>query len=150
MKRRIVSWIATCGPIGYLKWAPGTFGSLVGIPLILLISRNAILFTLVFVLLFVTAVWTSGEVARDLKQHDPQTVVIDEVCGMILSLFLIRPTGFALLIGFICFRIFDVIKPVPLRWLERFPNGFGIVLDDLGAGIYANIILHVLVHYAHL
>lgn len=150
MKGRIASWIATCGPIGYLKWAPGSFGSLLAIPLIWLVGKNLDFFVLTFIALFSVAVWSSNKVACDLKEHDPAPVVIDEVCGMFLSLFLIFPTWRTFLTGFICFRFFDIVKPRPLHWLERFPNGFGIVLDDIGAGIYTNIILHFLVHYAHL
>ena len=146
----MASWIATCGPIGHLKWAPGSFGSLVAIPLILLAGNNAGFFAIILIALFFIAVWSSGEVARDLNKSDPSVVVIDEVCGMFLSFLLIAPTCRTLLAGFTCFRFFDIVKPKPLRWLEHFPNGFGIVLDDLGAGIYTNLILHFLVCYAHL
>ena len=150
MINRIAHWIATCGPVGYLKFAPGTFGSLIGLVLVLIASGHIALFV---VLLFVSVflgIWSSGITSRDLSNHDPSQVVIDEVCGVIIS-FLAIPIGFwTILVGFIGFRFFDIVKPPPIRWLERFPGGFGIVLDDLLAGIYTNVILQILVRYAHL
>ena len=149
MKKQIASWIATCGPVGHAKWAPGTLGSMVGILIVLFISKNSISFV-GFIFLFFIAVWSSGEVARELHNHDPQVVVIDEVCGIIISFFLISPTWARVVTGFICFRLFDILKPPPLRKFECFPGGLGIVLDDIGAGIYTNIVLQILVRYAHM
>ena len=85
--------------------------------------------------------------ARGCGKKDPQHVVIDEVAGQLVTL-IAAPIGWkALLAGFILFRVFDVIKPPPVRSLEKLPEGTGIVVDDLGAGVYALIVLQVLVHF---
>ncbi len=151
MKKNIVHWIATCGPIGEIRIAPGTFGSLVAIPFILLTKDFPPLFLLVLSLMVFVGIWSSGVTARDFGQHDPGKVVIDEVCGMMISfLFVPSISWILLIIGFIGFRFFDITKPYPIRLCERFPSGYGIVLDDLAAGLYTNLILQVLNRYAHL
>ena len=96
------------------------------------------------------AVWSSHVLSIKLKDPDPQCIVIDEVCGMFVS-FLFIPMGWeSVIAGFLLFRFFDVFKPPPIRLLERVPHGFGIVLDDVAAGIYANLVLQGLVRYVHL
>ena len=150
MKKKIAHWIATCGPIGQIRIAPGSFGSLVAIPFIFLTSGNLNLFLLVLLALIFIGIWSSGVAAHDLGQQDPSNVVIDEVCGMMVSFLFIPISWQTLVAGFIGFRFFDIVKPFPVRRFERFPSGFGIVLDDLAAGIYTNLLLHLSIRYAHL
>ena len=130
--------------------APGTLGSLVGVLFIWLVKGDPLVLLVLTLSFSVVAIWTSGVVAQDLGEHDPQIVVIDEVCGMMTGLLFLSVTGPILVVGFILFRFFDVVKPPPIRLLERIPKGFGIVLDDLLAGVYTNLILRLLIHYAHL
>lgn len=78
---------------------------------------------------------------------DPQFVVIDEVAGQLIALFYVPVSWQSLLAGFILFRGFDILKPPPLRLLEKLPEGVGIVMDDVGAGLYALAVLHVLLHF---
>ena len=104
-------------------------------------------FTLLFI---VIGIWTSSVAAHEFGRLDPQNVVIDEVCGMMISFLLIPLSWQTLAIGFIGFRLFDIVKPPPIHWFERFPSGFGIVLDDLAAGLYTNVFLQLLIRYAHL
>jgi len=94
-----------------------------------------------FVLL---AIGTSDRSARALEKDDPAEVVIDEVAGLLLTLFLLPATGFNLCLGFILFRLFDILKPYPIRGLERGGGGAGIVLDDLLAGVYGNLCLRLI------
>lgn len=143
-------WIATCGPIGHVKVAPGSLTSLAAIPLIALTGNHSFQSIVLLVVVLCIAVWSSSVVAHDLRQHDPSIVVIDEVCGMMMSFVLIPINWWTLVSGFLGFRFFDVVKPPPIRLIERLPGGFGIVLDDVIAGIYTNLVLHILVHYAHL
>ncbi len=147
---KLALWTAQVGPIGRLKYAPGTFGSLCAIPLLLLVkNRHELLFVLFFITTAV-GIWSSGRAAKILNLHDPSSVVIDEVCGM-LTCFLFAPINwYSLGIGFICFRFFDILKPPPIRLLERAPGGIGIVLDDIGAGVFANLILQIIFRYAQL
>jgi len=78
---------------------------------------------------------------------DPQFVVIDEVAGQLITFICVPLTWKSLLLGFILFRVFDILKPPPVRQLERIPEGAGIVLDDVGAGLYALAIMHLLLHF---
>lgn len=144
---RLALWVATVGPIGRIKYAPGTFGSLAAIPLILL-TQNHLPFSLVlFVFFLILGIWSSDRAAQNLKLHDPSVVVIDEVCGMLMTFLFVPITWASLLIGFGLFRLFDVLKPPPIRLLEKTPGGVGIVLDDLGAGLFASLILHLVLLY---
>ncbi len=147
MMDRLALWMATVGPIGRIKYAPGTFGSLVTIPLILL-TQDSLPFSLVlFGVFLILGVWSSDRAAKNLKLHDPSIVVIDEVCGMLMTFLFVPIHWFSVVIGFALFRLFDVVKPPPIRLLEKAPGGIGIVLDDLGAGFYSNLILQIILLY---
>lgn len=150
MLDRLAVWIAEIGPVGRSRFAPGTFGSLSAVPLLLLArERPELLFILLFIFV-VLGIWSSGRAARAFSIHDPSTVVIDEVCGMLVGFLWVPINWYSIGVGFICFRFFDILKPPPIRLLERAPGGFGIVLDDLGAGIYANLILQIIFRHASL
>lgn len=150
MKTKLARWIAACGPVGYLKFAPGTIGSLCGVFLVLLYQDRPVFSVLLFCAVFLIAVWASFVMSKELGLKDPSVVVIDEVCGIMASFLFVSLSWISLLVGFLAFRFFDIVKPQPVRYLERFPNGFGIVLDDVMAGIYANLLLQVLTRYAYL
>lgn len=85
-------------------------------------------------------------IARETGLHDPQFVVIDEVAGQLITLVAAPVSWKTLLAGFILFRAFDIVKPPPIRQLERLPEGTGIVLDDVGAGLYALTVMQILLH----
>lgn len=137
----LAAWFGT----GLLPKAPGTFGALAALPLVLAMSYlkhlSAVLFLVGFVLL---AIWASGISGRILGRDDPHEVVIDEVAGFLLTLCLLPPTGLTLSMGFVLFRFFDIAKPFPIKRLEKMRGGWGIVLDDLMAGIYAHLCLRIL------
>lgn len=158
-----VRFIATGFYTGYIPWASGTFGSLAGVLLFLLLdsvagARGATMLPLFIILGFGLGVYTAGRVADSEgnrlsrsaalakakfqpgphAQPDPSIVVIDEIVGMWVSLAGIRTGAVPFVTAFILFRLFDVLKPEPARWLERLPRGWGIMLDDVAAGIYAN------------
>ena len=86
-------------------------------------------------------------VARDSATKDPQFVVIDEVAGQLIALIAVPLAWKTFLAGFILFRAFDIVKPPPVRQLEKLPEGTGIVLDDVAAGIFAFIVMHLLLHF---
>ena len=149
MGRSLARFIATVGPLGHSPIAPGTMGTLAAIPIVLFLGGQTTLF-MVCITLTIVGIWAAGETARDLRQHDPQIVVIDEVCGMLTAMLFVPVTWPRILTAFLAFRFFDVLKPPPVRQLERLPGGFGIVLDDLMAGGYAWLVVQAGIHYAHL
>lgn len=142
-KRQAVMFFATGGYIGRIPIAPGTFGSLIGIPIAYAFSLmgTPTAFSAV-VLITVAAVWIAHLAEKQLKQKDPGCIVIDEIAGMCVALVGIPFSWVAGLAGFFIFRVFDVLKPPPIRQLDRhLSGGWGIVLDDVAAGAMTNIIL---------
>ncbi len=144
--RRLILLLATGLGSGYLPRAPGTAGTAVGALFYLLIKDLPPLTYGVTLLGFVfLAAWVATLASADLQQQDPKVVVIDEVAGFLVTMAFIPFSWWAVIAGFILFRLFDIWKPFPCRWIERkFPAGWGIVGDDLMAGIYANIALQLL------
>lgn len=169
-KPRVAFAIATALGAGYLPKAPGTFGSLVGVLLTIVVLETTTLLSgdltgaglsayfLSFLSAFVIivsllGVWAAGRVATYLQKKDPQIVVIDEVSGQLISYFgLATSATFALnwrylLAGFILFRLFDIWKPFPIRRAESLPGGLGIMADDWLAGVYAALLLALARHF---
>ena len=137
--------LSSCFGIGLIPVAQGTFGTLAGIPLAIALAHLPPLAGAYVLFFFVLlAIWASEKSARALEKGDPAEVVIDETAGLLLTLYLLPATGFNLCLGFLLFRLFDILKPYPIKRLERIGGGPGIVLDDLLAGVYANICIRVL------
>lgn len=153
---RWASLVATFFGVGRLRPGPGTWGSLATVLLWwLLASRLSEATRLpVLVLLIVVSVAIGIPAAtleaRGCGRKDPSHVVIDEVAGQLLTLVGCPIHWPALLAGFVLFRVFDISKPPPIRHLEKLPDGTGIVVDDLAAGIYGLIVLQLLLHYQFL
>src|SRR5215831_975887 len=145
--------VATFFYVGRLRPAPGTWGSLATALLWwLLASHLPAQYRLpvdIALVVLVTAVGIPAATleARGCGKKDPSHVVIDEVAGQLLTYIACPITWQALLAGFILFRGFDIVKPPPIRSLERLPEGTGIVVDDLGAGVYALIVLQLLLRF---
>src|SRR5438874_10346140 len=134
--------VATGLGSGYAPIAPGTAGSAVGLLLFWpLQTQPAVIQVAAVAILFVVGVVASARVARGLGIEDPGIVVVDEVVGMWTSLLLLPFTPLTAAAGFVLFRILDVFKPYPARQLEALPGGWGIMCDDVMAGIYANLLL---------
>ena len=138
--------IATAGFTGYAPVAPGTVGSLVGLLILFAVraTGNPLLELGVLVVVVVSGIWSAGVVERDVGIEDPGIVVVDEVAGMLLTLLWIPLTWPTALVGFLAFRIFDIIKPFPARSAERLPGGWGIMADDLFAAVYASIVVRLM------
>ena len=150
---RIALVVATGFGSGYSPVAPGTCGSFLGILLILLLSRlklsggsRLLLFLILVSVISAAGIWAASRAELLFRRKDPPQVVIDEIVGQLLTFGLIfkHPRFLLLLIGFLFFRLFDIVKPFPIRDVERVPLGFGIVLDDLVAGFYASLVVFVL------
>lgn len=126
--------------VGLLPKAPGTWGTLVGIFLVWLFHGYSFLYFSVWLLLLFVG-WRAA-LAIDIAPHeDPGYITLDEVCGVMLAFWMIPLSWMSLIAGFLLFRFFDILKPFPLRKLERFPGYWGIMADDLGAGALTWIIL---------
>jgi phosphatidylglycerophosphatase A len=133
--------MASAGGVGYVPIAPGTFGSAIGLIVWWLLPASAIVQGLAIAVLFGVGSWSGGVAERHFGRTDPGQVVIDEVMGMLITLFL-NPVGWrGAIAAFLLFRLFDVIKPYPANRLERLPGGVGIMADDGMAAIYANLVL---------
>ena len=143
---KAVVFIATGFGLGYIPLIPGTFGTLPGLPLCFFLAQVPVAIATVFVIgLIVLAMWLAGAAEKSLGQKDPGKIVIDEIAGLTVALLGLPFDAFHVIAGFIAFRIFDAWKPYPLRAMEkRFSGGVGVVIDDVGAGIYANILLRLL------
>ena len=136
------SWFGT----GLMPGAPGTFGSLAAVPLVIIVSYLGDVYAgISLVVLIPLAVWTADISQKLMGRDDPPEVVIDEVAGLLVAIFLLPLSCVSIVLGFLLFRVFDILKPFPIRLIEkRVKGGVGIVLDDLLAGVYANICVRVI------
>jgi phosphatidylglycerophosphatase A len=148
--RRLAVFICSFGYIGFFPFAPGTVGSAAGLA-VYAVARGATVPYLELMLiagLLIAGVAFTTSCERELQCVDPGPIVIDEVMGMLVTLFMI-PVGWAgMLLGFVLFRVLDVVKPFPARQLERLHGGLGVMADDLMAAIYANLLLRGAYHLA--
>ena len=142
-------FIATGCYSGYLPKAPGTWGSLVGLLLFFLLHNLSLeIYLAVIAGIFVIGTFAAGEAEKIMDHQDPGLVVIDEIVGMLITMIAVPATPLAMVLGFILFRIFDILKPFPVNFFDqRFHGGLGIMLDDVMAGIYSLIILQVLFRF---
>jgi phosphatidylglycerophosphatase A len=143
-----VLFLATGFYVGNIPPAPGTLGSLIGLALCFLLAGIQLPPAIILAVLFIGfAVWIAHAAEKTLKKKDPGCIVIDEVAGMVVTLIGLPFNLTTAVIGFIIFRILDILKPFPIRTLDkRLAGGIGIVADDVVAGIFANIILRVLLY----
>jgi phosphatidylglycerophosphatase A len=145
--------VSTFFYVGHLRPGPGTWGSLASATIwwfgirTVAPERQAAVTAVAAVLVTLVGIPAATAVARAWERKDPSQVVIDEVAGQLVTLIACPVTWKALIAAFILFRAFDILKPPPVRQLERLREGTGIMLDDIGAGIYGWIVLHVLLHY---
>jgi len=137
---------------GLVSKAPGTWGSLLAVPLFLVLApyHEAVYVGWVAVL-FVAGVYLSGRTARALGVHDHSAIVIDEVVGMLVTWVAVAPGWFTIIAGFLLFRFFDIVKPWPISRVDQgLEGGMGIMLDDLLAGLMAAVVLQALLYWAPL
>jgi len=133
--------------VGLIPRAPGTFGTLATVPLAIGMSYLGVFYGVIFLVIFIlVAILLSGIGQKLLGKDDPSEVVIDEVAGFLLTIFLLPLSWRSLSLGFVLFRFFDIIKPFPIRRSEKIRGGAGIVLDDLLAGVYANLCLRIVLY----
>ncbi len=143
---RFFLFLSTGFGVGYSPIAPGTLGTLIAVPIYFFLSKiTSPLYELTLLTFFFLSCWISGQAQQYFGKKDDQRIVIDEIIGFLITMLWIPKTTLFIVIGFFLFRFFDILKPFPIRHLERrLKGGFGVVLDDVMAGVYANIILHLI------
>jgi len=135
--------IATFFGIGYAPVAPGTFGSAAGLLVWWILPASPTIQLVAIIAIFAVGSWGGSIAEEHFGRTDPGQVVIDEVMGMLITLFM-NPVGWVgVLVAFFLFRLFDVIKPYPSNHLERLHGGVGVMADDGMAAIYANLVLRI-------
>lgn len=134
---------------GAMPFAPGTFGTLFAIPFFLLLQALPLIYYFIFLILFI--IFSSilcERLSKDIGIHDHQGMCIDEFAGFFVTMFGVPPTFGYILGGFLLFRFFDIVKPWPINFVdEKMNSGFGMILDDVIAGIYSLLILHLFLYY---
>lgn len=149
LQKRLIQFTATGFGSGYAPVAPGTAGTLVGIPLFFVFSLLPWPLDLFLLVLFTgAAVYVAQAAEKLFAKKDAPSIVIDEITGFLWTMFYISPTPTGVLGGFLLFRLIDIAKPFPVRSIQdKLPGGYGIVGDDVMAGIYGNLVLQILVKY---
>jgi phosphatidylglycerophosphatase A len=143
--------IASFFYVGFIPLVPGTFGSLAAFAIYfpLRYSNDWRIYGACVIFVVAIGIWASHRAQQDSKIIDPSFVVIDEVAGQLITLFLIPFSWYAVVSGFLLFRILDILKPPPARKAEDLPGGWGIMMDDVIAGIYGNITLSIAIFVIH-
>jgi len=142
-KEKMVMFLATGAYLGKINIAPGTFGSLGALPFCLVISKIDLATSVAIVVVFVLfAIYIAGAAEKIIGKKDPGCIVIDEMAGLLVTFSGLPFNMVTAISGFALFRLFDIFKPFPIRSAEKqLPGGAGVVLDDVVAGIYSNLLL---------
>ena len=153
----VAVWIATVGGLGRVRWAPGTWGSMVGLAIGVIVIQGIsslmwqkvlIPAMLVACITFVVCAMICTQAEEALGIHDAPAIILDEVWAMAVIIIFtpfasLKGVPWLILVAFIVFRLFDIVKPFPLQRLARLPRGWGIMADDFGAAIYSMVLLWV-------
>jgi phosphatidylglycerophosphatase A len=137
LRVELSEWLATCFKIGHLPIAPGTWGSLAAVIgwWLWLQYLDPLVFIVLIITIFIIGVFATNIIIDHTGEKDPSRIVIDEVAGQWLGLLVLPDGALYIAAAFISFRLLDIIKPWPIRQLEKFPKGWGVMLDDMLAGI---------------
>jgi phosphatidylglycerophosphatase A len=148
LKRHVVLFFATGCWVGKLPRAPGTFGSLWGLVLCYLIAPLGLAGAIIVSLFFIAfSIWMAHEAETILAQKDPGSIVIDEICGILVTFLGIPFHLTTAMAGFAIFRLLDIMKPFPICYVDKkLGGGVGIVADDVLAGLVANVVLRVAIY----
>ena len=141
--RRVIKFTTSFFYLGHSPIMPGTLGSLAGLLIYFIVKDKLPVYIFSILFLFALGILFSSEAERIYKRKDAQMIVIDEACGMMMSLFLVPYSIWIMILGFVLFRVFDILKPPPARAIEKFSGAFGVMFDDIIAAIYTNFILQI-------
>lgn len=148
MTDKLTKFITTFGYIGYLPLAPGSVASIAGGWLTLYLLPSLPVYFLVLMIVTVLGFMTSDRMETVMKEKDPGCIVIDEVAGIMISFFMLPATPAVLVTAFFLFRAFDMFKIYPVNKFEPLKGGVGVMMDDIIAGIYTNIVMHLAIRLA--
>jgi phosphatidylglycerophosphatase A len=150
MRTRLALLVSTVGYLGYAPIAPGTFGSAAGLGVFYAVraTGSQAIEVAAIVVLFAVGVWCGTVAEHHFGGIDPGPVVLDEVVGMLITLFLLPVNAMGAFVGFLVFRVLDVIKPYPSARFEKLPGGLGVMADDGMAAIYGNLVMRGLMALA--
>ena len=148
--QRLGLFIATCGYLGYVPIAPGTFGSAAGLAVFYAVrsSGSVTVELAAIVVLFAIGIWSGTAAEHHFGGIDPGPVVLDEVVGMLITLALLPVNATGAIVGFLIFRVLDIIKPWPSAQFEKLPGGLGVMADDGMAAVYGNLLMRGLIALA--
>jgi phosphatidylglycerophosphatase A len=143
---RIILFFATGFYSGYLPWAPGTWGTLAAVPIYFCLRLLPLwLYAVILAIMIVAGFYLCGYAAKAMNKEDPPEAVWDEVVGFLLVMLFLPYSILSVIIGFALFRLFDIWKPWPIKKIEDLPGGFGIILDDLMASVYAILVAWIII-----
>jgi phosphatidylglycerophosphatase A len=146
--RTTILFISQGAYSGLSPFAPGTAGTVVGVLLYWCMKGlSPSWYALLMLAVFLLGTWAADRAEVLLGRKDSPSIVIDEIAGYLVAMFLVPAGLWYAAAGFFLFRFFDIMKPFPLRRLEKIPGGLGVMLDDIGAGIYTNLVLQAAVFY---
>ncbi|NPA51312.1 MAG: phosphatidylglycerophosphatase A [Aquificae bacterium] len=146
LKDYLAFLVATGGFVGKIPIAPGTLGTLVAIPIILIYWNKGVIAQLsITAAVFFVGLWASIVLVEKYNEKDPEYIVVDEIAGFMITMIAIEPTFVHLALGFVLFRLYDILKPPPIKMFERLPSGLGVMADDIIAGIYAWLCLLLII-----
>lgn len=142
--RKQIKFITSFFYLGHSPFMPGTMGSLGGLAVYFLVRSNEVLYGFIIIFLFFLGVLFAGEAEKIYRRKDAGMIVIDEACGMLLALYFVPSSMFSVILGFLLFRLLDILKPPPAKSVERLAGSMGIMFDDVIAAIYTNLILQII------
>ncbi len=148
LKEKIILFISLGFGTGFMKFAPGTWGTLPGVFFAYFLMPHHITHIIITVFISIVGIWFCSKASKILNVHDFGGIVIDEIAGVLITFLFFTPTWYILVLGFLWFRLFDILKPFPIKWIDKkVSGGFGIMVDDTVAGIFAWVCLYITIYF---
>ena len=145
--KKLYILLGTVGGVGYIPFCPGTLGTMVGVAIYVIFNRffpQTISYIIMLAVFLIGGIWISGKCNQYFEGDDNSSIVIDELVGFLITMFLVPFSFRFILLGFILFRVIDITKPFKIGKIEKVPGGWGIMGDDMAAGVLANLIIQAL------
>ncbi len=150
MSDKMIKMLATWFYVGNAPFAPGSMASIVGAAMAVFLANNLFFFFVVLIAVCVLGFMVSGRMEEILNKKDPGCVVIDEVAGVMIAFFMLPAQWNIIIVAYFLFRAFDMFKIYPVNKFEELGGGTGIMMDDIVAGIYTNVVMHLAIRWANI